>query len=93
MNTLLNTISHLRWALFKPTLWLLVILNKPVFDNTCLQVPATDSASPVVRVSVPLSSHCFFIATSAVSLIDAVVSLQATPLLYILPWFPLHTLL
>jgi len=56
MNTLLNTISHLRWALFKPTVWPLVILNKPVFDNTCLQVPATDSASPVVRVSVPLSS-------------------------------------
>jgi len=56
MSNLLNTIPYLCCALSKPVVWLPVIFSKLDFENACLQVPASDSASPVVSVSVQLSS-------------------------------------
>ena len=51
----IHNITPLLGAL-QTTVWLMVILNKPVFENADLHVPAADSVSPVVSVSVPLSS-------------------------------------
>ena len=55
-SSLLNTIPCLCCALSKQTLWTPVNFNKLVFENAYFQVPATDSTSPVVSVSVRLSS-------------------------------------
>jgi len=69
------------------------VFNKPVFENAGFHVLATNSASPVVSVSVLLSLLLLFVYCYICSLANSSCLTASDSIFYRFPLFTLHTLL